>query len=286
MPPNAVEAVLQGSSVISPDTERDAASFGWALLSKLIEAGNQAELLDACFKIAWGAAQGVSQHPEPSESPRFVVGHYLEPLFDYLDEILDEQGELLGALLRFQQWAAWFGHQRLADVIADEESKVGAGQQRIHQIEKRLQRYMFEWLFVDGLALSDVAREPLTGVGRPDFHFLLHGKHVAAEVKLYGTFGATTYEKASLRGGVRQLLQYMDQYACTVGYLIVFNGEPAGLRCRFPDHHDGVARLTVAGNRAIYVLVVAATEASSASAAGSAVDLQPADLLPVRSEPR
>src|SRR5438445_1109073 len=108
VPSDVVDAVMHGKAV-NPDTEREAASFGWALLGKLIGLADQAAILNACLQIAFAAAQGVGQRPEPRESPRFVVNHYLEPLFDYLDEVLDEQGELLGTLLRFQQWASWFG---------------------------------------------------------------------------------------------------------------------------------------------------------------------------------
>ncbi len=216
------------------------------------------------------------------DAVRFVAENYLEPLFDYLDERLDDHAELLASLIRFQQWARWFGHRELAALVAEEAQAVAQGDRQRQQSEDRLQTAMYEWLFRDGMSFTEMDREPQTGVGRPDFKFMLQGQVVASEVKLFGEFGPTRYTKSDLRKGVNQLLGYMDDYNAGVGYLVVFNREPAGVRCRLEGHHDGVPKLQVAGNRTIYVLVVPAIAPTAASrgSANQPVELVVEDLLP------
>jgi len=278
IPDADIELVCSGKGSISPEGEAQAASIAWKLLTDglLAEGVDDRRLADLILAIARSNGSGARQY---DEAATFVVETILEPLFDYLDEQLDDRAEVLATLVRFQRWTAWFGNTELVAVVEAESRAVESGEKTRQQCEKRLQGTMFEWLNRDGLPLKDMDHEPLTGVGRPDFKFVVHGNVIASEVKLFGTFGGTTYRQAGLRSGVRQLLEYMEQYACTTGYFVVFNRDPRGLRCHFPDHHDGVPRLEVSGNRSIYVLVIPAIEAVAASSARTPVVLRPSDLL-------
>jgi hypothetical protein len=269
-----VESVSEGQGVWQSDTEEDAAGFALALLSHLVEMGDPERASRALMMMGIAARSDDKNH--------FAVEHYLEPLFEYLDEKLDDHAELLASLIRFQQWARWFGHRELAALVEEEADAVTKGERQRQQSEDRLQAALYEWLFRDGMSFTEMDREPQTGVGRPDFKFMLHGQVVATEVKLFGDFGATKYTKGDLRKGVNQLLGYMDDYNAAVGYLVVFNREPAGVRCRLEGHHDGVPKLQVAGNRTVYVLVVPAIAPPSASrgSATQPVELTAEDLLP------
>lgn len=259
------QAVDNRGSIIGND-EIEAAALGWAaLLLTNQEKGPAWHML---------GSGGIGRDG--------AIEHYIEPLFDYLDEGLDDQAQVLGALLRFRQWCEWFGYREAERRLQiEEDAAIAACRNR--QPEDVLQTLMFEHLFLMGLSLSkDVSREPDTGVGRPDFMFLLHGQPIATEVKLFPDSGG----KPGLSKGLNQLLTYMDRHQCTTGYLVVFNKDPRGLRCAWADHHGGVPRLTV-GVKTVFVLVVASVgDDRSASKRGKPdpVWLEEEDLLPVKTE--
>ena len=268
-----LQQAIAGEGEFVSGSEEEAASFGWALLKHLADLEEPRKIESCMLDMSHAAGE--------TENSSFIQENYLEPLFDYLDEHLDSHAELLAALVRFQQWARWFGHAELAAVVEAEAEAVEHGGRKTQQSEDRLQGYLYEWLFRDGMNFTEMDREPQTGVGRPDFKFTLHGQVIASEVKLFGAFGPSTYTKADLRKGVNQLLGYMDDFNAAVGYLVIFNRDARGLRCRIDGHHDGVPRLRVAGSRTIYVLVVPAITPDSASRGSGTqpVELTAEDLL-------
>lgn len=271
--------LLAGNGGPDRRNEQHAAAIGWRVAQGLQAISVDVRQVQNITFAIGRRDHGRGPSMEPAQCFEYVITAYIEPLFDYLDEQLDDQAELLGALVRFQQWAGWFGFGAVGEVLAAEEALVATGAKRIVESEKRLQNLMFERLFADGMDLSSVAREPLSGVGRPDFNFQVHGRLIATEVKLFGRFGSTDYGKSDVRDGVRQLRDYMTQFACASGYLVVFNRDPRGLRVHTADEHHGLPFVSVGGRR-IYIVVVAAVPPQAASGAPQPVALTDLDVMP------
>jgi hypothetical protein len=235
-----IDDVLEGRARSTGESEAEGAAMGWLLL----KAAADPQRPD-------GTWSDIAEHFDGLGD---AIEHYVEPLFDYLDEMLDDRAEFLTALLRFRQWAEWFGHERIADVIAAEDRRVAQEGGR-RQVERRLQQLMFERLFLDGVSLvSDVSREPDCGVGRPDFLFTFRGRPIVTEVKLFPGSGGVP----GLVAGFGQILTYMDTYQAGAGYLVIFNSDLRGLRCGWAANHGGVPLVQV-GDKTVYVMVVAAT---------------------------
>lgn len=261
--PDQLHQAAQQRGAIHGEDEREGAALGWVALNWALEQGNQATPWHRLGAGIGGVEEAIEQ--------------YLEPLFDFLDEALDDRAEVLNGLLRFQQWASWFGYPRIAGVIAEEDQVAERGGRR--QVERRLQNLMFERLFLDGLSLTrDVTREPDSGVGRPDFIFWFHSRPIVSEVKLFPGSGGVP----GLASGFNQLLTYMDEYQSSVGYLVIFNTDRRGLRCAWTANHGGVPYVTV-GDKTVYVMIVAATgDDRPASKRGKAdpVWIKPEELHP------
>lgn len=259
-----INSILTRRTRVTGESEDEGAAIGWLLVQASAAPDRPPDTWEDIGTLLGGIGDGIE--------------HYVEPLFDYLDEILDDRAELLTALLRFRQWAEWFGYARIAEVVAAEDRRVAEHGGR-RQVERRLQQLMFERLFLDGVSLaSEVSREPDCGVGRPDFLFTFMGRPVVTEVKLFPGSGGVP----GLGSGMGQLLTYMDTYQAASSYLVIFNTDPRGLRCGWAANHGGIPLIQV-GDKTAYVMVVAATgDDRSASERGPAdpVVLSAADLHP------
>lgn len=231
---------LNGQGLPHIMSETEAAAFAWFVLESL------AMKQDNDLK-----ADIIRLSKNHQDAVKFLSGIVLRPLYEYVDEAIEDQTDLLAGIVRFQRWAEFFGYRTIEDVVSKEKAEASE-QHRRRRIENLLQGLFFERLFMDGMPLTRVSREPSCAVGRPDFVFLHHGKHIVSDVKLYDD----TYGVPYLREGVGQVRQYMQQYATSTGYLIVFNLDPRGLRCGWGRATDGIPCLQVDG-RTLYVIIVA-----------------------------
>ena len=226
---------------ISLSTEEEAAYLGWNILISALKN----DPLQTWLHL---------KHNTGGEITR-AIETYLEPLFDYLDEALDSQSDVLGYLLRFQQWAEWFGYETIQKAIKTEK-ELSKKEGRNRKTEAILQKIMFEHLFNQGLSLKqDFHQEPHCGVGRTDFLFTLTKETIPTEVKIF----PDSKGKSGLAKGFHQILSYMDQYQVPVGYLVIFNRDPKGLRCQWVENDGGIPKIQI-GGKTIYIMIIAAVE--------------------------
>ena len=130
------------------------------------------------------------------------VEMFVEPLYDYLDEHLDDQRAVLALLKRYKHRIEWFRRGQLLQL-----SKAG---------ERPLAADLYEYLYDQGL---DFAIEPTSASGKPDLISAQTGDdRLVADAKLFRPDAG----KAYIAKAFHQIYQYCLDYNEPFGYLVVF----------------------------------------------------------------
>ena len=166
---------------------------------------------------------------------------YVEPLFDYLDEVLDDANVVLVMLSRYKQKVEWYRRVEVGELYA---SDTGRG-------EKRIAKHMYEFLFDQGLPFHV---EPAAASGRPDVVSLEDSEHpFIGDVKIFDASGGRG--SSYLKKGLYQVYRYCWDYNQPIGHLIIFNVSSKQLRFELPSHPDGVPRFEY-NHKTIFITVI------------------------------
>jgi hypothetical protein len=165
---------------------------------------------------------------------------YVEPLFDYLDETLDDANVVLAMLVRYKHKVEWY---RRSEVLASYQNDTSRGETNVKQ-------HMFEFLFDQGLPFHV---EPVAASGEPDVVSLHDTQyHFIGEVKIFnpdGSRGAAYIKKAFY-----QAYQYCLDYNEPLAYLIVFNVSKRQLRVDLSS--DGGVPHWEYNHKTIFLIVI------------------------------
>jgi hypothetical protein len=177
-------------------------------------------------------------HGDFNEASGMYKDWYVEPLFDYLDETLDDANVVLATLIRYKQKVEWY---RRSDVLKLYQDDTQNG-------EKNLKQHMFEFLFDQGLPFHV---EPVSASGEPDVVWLDDsGHHFIGEAKIFD--GGN---KSHIKKGFSQAYTYCVDYNEPLGYLIVFNVSKRQLRVELPSDPEGIPRWEH-NHKTIFLVVV------------------------------
>ena len=191
---------------------------------------------------------------------------YVKPLFNYLDETLDDADTLLATLIRYKQKVEWY---RKNEVLQRYRDDISRG-------EKNLKRHMFEFLFDQGVVFHI---EPTSASGEPDVVFLDDANRpFAGEVKVFDPeSGKTT---SDVKKGFSQTYRYCQDYNKPLGYLIVFNASKKQLNVQIPSKPDGIPRFEL-NHKTIFLVVINLYDNGTASTLGIAetVTIQESELI-------
>jgi len=204
--------VVAGQKSWLPDSELEAVAIGIAFLDELVSSADQ-----RLFTIVGATYQGLM-----SEDPvELIRDLFLEPLYDAIDERLDDERAVLGCLLRFKHTCEWFRRQRMHSAWKEDTTRG----------ERRLCKVMYEYLFEQGLPITIEAE---TASGSPDFISPQGANNpLVADAKVYvpsGSRGATYLAK-----GFGQLVRYAEDLNQPVAYLVVFVTDAKGIRFELPS---------------------------------------------------
>jgi hypothetical protein len=165
---------------------------------------------------------------------------YVEPLFDYLDETLDDANVVLAMLIRYKQKVEWY---RRTEVLGLYEGDTSRG-------EKNVKQHMFEFLFDQGLPFHV---EPVAASGEPDVVSLYDSQHhFIGEVKI---FDAESRGKTYIKKAFYQAYRYCLDYNEPLAYLIVFNVSKRQLRVELTSDSEGVPRFEY-NHKTIFLVVI------------------------------
>jgi hypothetical protein len=188
---------------------------------------------------------------------------YVEPLFDYLDEALEDGNVVLATLVRYKHKVEWY---RRAEVLNLYQSDTTRG-------EALLKKHMFEFLFDEGLSFHV---EPTSASGEPDVVSQEDsGQPFIGDAKVFNGENPGHVKK-----GFHQVHRYCSDYNEAVGYLIVFNVSERQLRVEIPAS-DGIPRFEH-NHKTIFLVVIDIYEhAGTASTRGipKAVTISETELV-------
>lgn len=168
---------------------------------------------------------------------------FVEPLYEYIDEQLDDQRALLALLRKYKHKCEWFQRERLlARYIEGAESRKG---------EEVLARHLYEYLHDQGIEFSI---ETSSISGEAD---LISAQQtddpLIADVKIFdpGKSKGTAY----ICKGFHQVYQYTLDYNEPFGYLIIFNTGTDKLSISSQSQEQSVPFI-VHDNKTIFFLVI------------------------------
>jgi hypothetical protein len=166
---------------------------------------------------------------------------YVEPLFDYLDEVLEENNVVLSTLTRYKRKVEWYRRDELLAVYEGDTSRG----------ESHLSRRMYEFLFDQGLPFHG---EPVSASGRPDVVSLEDSAHpFIGEIKIFDP--ERSKGAAYIKKGFYQAYRYCWDHNETVGHVIIFNVSDRQLRFDLPSAPGGVPRFEY-NHKTIFVTVI------------------------------
>ena len=213
------------------ETGEQAATLGYIKWQKFSGQTNPHAFYDHTLSAQGGFEESVSLYRD----------WYVEPLFDYLDEVLDDGNVLLATLIRYKQKVEWY---RRDEVVALYEGDTLRG-------ESRLKKHMFEFLFDQGLPFHV---EPTTASGKPDVVSLDDSEHpFIGEVKIFDP--ARSKGPSDIKKGLYQVFRYCWDYNEPLGHLIVFNVSNKQLRVELPSAPDGIPRFEY-NHKTIFLTVI------------------------------
>jgi hypothetical protein len=156
---------------------------------------------------------------------------FLEPLYEYIDDALDQQGAVLSLLFKYKRKVEWFEREALTQLATGDERK--------------LAKHLYAYLFDQGL---DFHIEPQSASGEAD----LVAPELVLDAKVFdGSRRGIQY----LASGVHQVHTYARDFNQEVGYLVVYKICPETIDFTFSSAGQHTPYVTV-GGKTIYIFVV------------------------------
>jgi hypothetical protein len=195
---NDVNRILAGANLVG-DTEEEAAAIGYAVLRHLCEF----DVIDPVYAIA----RNFGPASKPYEAVDTVREVFLEPLYEYVDEHLDDQRAMLALLLRYKHRSEWFHRDHLGTIVGREPEKG----------EWLLAIDLYSYLHDQGI---DFTIQPSSITGEIDL-IAAQGSEdpLLADAKI---FDGDKRGKAYIRKAFNQIYTYTQQYNEPFGYLVIF----------------------------------------------------------------
>jgi len=166
---------------------------------------------------------------------------FLEPLYEYLDEQLDDQRATLALLIRYKHKCEWFQREHLFHLW---ESDTTRG-------EKCLALHLYEYLHDQGL---DFVIEPSSVSGEVDLIAAQKSDEpLIADAKIFNPEKGKG--KEYIAKGFNQIYQYTIDYNESFGYLIIY--KTCGEDLRFAlSHQEQSTPFVVHNNKTIFMLTI------------------------------
>ena len=237
--------------------ETEYAAIAWKKLRDCVE----------CRDTGIEANEGVQLNPggDINDALDAFRQTYLEPVYDYIDEQLDDQRALLALLRRYKQRCEWF---RRDSLLALWQKETARG-------ERALASDLYEYLYDQGL---DFAIEPSSASGKPDLISAQVGNEkLIADAKVYRDGTPVSY----LATGFHQIYRYTLDYNQPFGYLVIFKTCENDLKFSMADQEQSIPFLVHNNKTIFFVVVDICQHEATASKRGilKTVEVTEADLI-------
>jgi hypothetical protein len=166
---------------------------------------------------------------------------FLEPLYEYLDEQLDDQRAILALLRRYKHKCEWFQRKHLFKSWED-NTKSG---------EKLLALHLYEYLHDQGL---DFVIEPSSVSGEADLIAIQKSDEpLIADVKIFNPDKGKGPDY--IARGFNQIYLYTLDYNEPFGYLIIYNTSGQDLRFALVNQEQSTP-FVVHNNKTIFIVTI------------------------------
>ena len=239
------DKTLSGNAQVgTTETENDGISY-WVVKKCALssEAGVEVDV-----------GHNISQEAKHDDAIEAFRVAYVEPLFDYIDEQLDDRRITLALLRKYKHRCEWFRRDALRE----------ACNANTQQGEKTLAHDLYEYLHDQGIQFHI---EPQSESGRVDLISAQSGKdRLVADTKVFEP--ERSLDRAYIVKGFRQVYDYAKDYNEPFGYLVIFKTCEADLSISTPRQESCVPFITH-NNKTIFILVIDICDyAASASKRG------------------
>jgi hypothetical protein len=164
---------------------------------------------------------------------------FVTPLYEYLDECLDDVQVAVAILIRYKQKCEWFQSADLYARLGEDTSKA----------EDHLKSDLFDYLHDHGIELTI---EPYSVRGRIDLILDQKGENrVFAEAKVL----RSVKERARIIEGFSQLLTYLNHFNATTGHLVIYKACKESIDFDLGHQFQSIPYLMY-GNKMIFVILV------------------------------
>lgn len=192
-------------------------------------------------QIELSVGRTVSQEGEFDRCIEAFRVSFVEPLFDYIDEQIDDKRMTLVLLKKYKHRCEWFHRGRL---LADFSAETQKG-------EKALAVDLYEYLHDQGIQFHI---EPQSASGRIDLISDQTGRdRLVADVKLFNP--ERGQDCSYLIKGFRQVYDYTKDYNETFGYVVVFKTCAEDLSISTPKQESGLPFVTH-DNKTVFIVVI------------------------------
>lgn len=229
---DAAEKIIGGQTLIGTTEESQNAITYW-LVKKC------AQSAEADVEIQVGRI--FSQEGKYNDCIDCFRNMFVEPLFDYIDEHIDDRRMVLTLLKKYKHRCEWFRREQLyAACKAD-----------TRQGEKALAYDLYEYLHDQGMQFHI---EPESASGRVDLISAQSGRdRLIADAKLFNPSGGQN--SSYLAKGFRQVYEYTRDFNEQFGYMVIFKTCEGDLAIQTADQ-EATVPVVVHNHKAIFLLVI------------------------------
>lgn len=192
---------------------------------------------------------------------------YVEPLFDYIDEEIDDKRMILALLRKYKHRSEWFRKEQLIRIYND----------NTQQGERMLVADLYEYLHDQGIQFHI---EPQSESGRADLISNQSGKdRLLADAKIFNPQAG--HNRNYIVKGFRQVYDYAKDFNETFGYLIIFKICSEDLSIPTKQQEFGIPYVSY-NNKTIFVVVIDIcpyTESASKRGQLKKFELLPSELI-------
>lgn len=194
------EQIVGGKQALLFDDELEHAATSWFVLRRCIAHDNN--------KIESLIGRAYCNEAKYDDSLEYFKTYFLETLYEYIDEQIDDQHAILGLLGRYKQKCEWFQREQLYDLWKNDTSHG----------EKNLSLHLYEYLHEQGL---DFAIEPSSASGEADLVAAQQTDYpLIADAKIFNPEKGKGSEY--IAKGFNQVYLYTRDYNEPVGYLVIY----------------------------------------------------------------
>ena len=230
------DTILSGS-LLHGENEIEEAAIAYNIVKRCV----QNEKADSEYMLAHTLFRGTKKHDDALAN---FYEFFLEPLYEYIDEQLDDQKAILSLLRKYKQKCEWFQREYLLKRYGTESQH--------RRGEKTLALHLYEFLHAQGMEFSI---EPSSVSGEADLIASQNSEDpVVADVKVFDPDSSKGL--SYLVAGFNQVYQYTLDYNEPFGYMIIFKTCEAGLAISLESTGEKTVPFFVHNNKTIFFIVV------------------------------